>query len=187
MIRLTKKVSSKKSKLPKLEDQYAWLAQLKLIKYYDSITNKVITHKFGDEQSWSLLWNPIVKELIGIKNSLLYNKNIKGSDISSLPAMKSYISFQDYHSPDKYDFTKNYGSKLKLPIKWEHLGKGKQVDYYSDKFEGEWIYYWHRFGEYDPNMPIERDHKVQIYYDRKNKLIKMAGGKLDVTHRGIIN
>lgn len=187
MIRRTKKASSKKSNLPKAEDQYALLAQLKLIKYYDPVNGKIVTHKFGDKDPWSLLWNPLIKELIGIKKSFLYHKSLKGKDIPSLPAMKSYVSFQDYHSPDKYDFTKNYGSNLYLPLNWEYLGKGKQVDYFSDKFEGDWIYYWHKFGEYDQNMPIEKDHKVQIHYDRKNKLIKMSGGKLTVTQRGIIN
>lgn len=101
--------------------------------------------------------------------------------------MKSYISFQDYYSPDKYDLSKNFGSFFELPIKWELLGKGKQVDYFSDKFEGDWIYYYHKFGEYDQSQPIVKDHKVNIYYDRKNKLVKMVGGKLTVTNRGIIN
>lgn len=174
-------------KLPKLEDQYALLAQLKLIKYYDPVTNKVKTHKFGDKNPWSLLWNPITKELIGIKDSLLFKKTLKSKNLHSLPAMKSYISFQDYFSSDKYDFTKNFGSYLKLPLKWELLGKGKQVDYYSDKFEGDWVYYYHRFGEYDQSQPIIKDHKVNIYYDWQNKLIKMSGGKLTVTKRGIIN
>lgn len=183
---MIRKIKSSKSKLPKLEDQYALLAQLKLIKYYDPVNGKVIIHKFHNRDPWSLLWNPVTKELIGIKDVLLFKKNIKGN-INNLPAMKSYIDFQDYFSSDKYDFSKNFGSYLKLPLKWDWLGKGKQVDYYSDKFEGDWVYYWHRFGEYDQSQPIEKDHKVNIYYDWQNKLIKMVGGKLTVTKRGIIN
>lgn len=184
----SKKSKSSKSglKLPKKEDQFAWLADFRQIKYYDLITNQVITHNFKD---WSLLWNPITKELIGIKNSLITPKDLSGvKNKKSLPAMKTFIAFQDYENPISYDFSKNWSSRLKLPLKWELLGKGKAVDYWSDKFNklDFWTYY-HRFGEYDQNMPIEKDHKVMIWYDWGNQLIKMAGGKLTVTERGIIN
>lgn len=175
-----------KNSLPKKEDQFAWLADFRQIKYYDLITNQVITHNFKD---WSLLWNPITKELIGIKNSLITPKDLSGvKNKKSLPAMKAFIAFQDYENPISYDFSKNWSSRLKLPLKWELLGKGKAVDYWSDKFNklDFWTYY-HRFGEYDQNMPIEKDHKVMVWYDWGNQLIKMAGGKLTVTERGIIN
>lgn len=181
-----KNISSKrksKNRLPKKEDQFAWLAEFRQIKYYDAITNEVVTHKF---KNWSLLWNPITKELIGIKNELLVPRELKNG--KKLPAMKSFIAFQDYENPIEYDFSKNWSSYLNVPLKWELLGKGKAVDYWSDKFNklDFWTYY-HKFGEYDQNMPIEKDHKVMIWYDRNNKLIKMAGGKLTVTERGIIN
>lgn len=183
MIRRNLKKSS--SKLPKKEDQFAWLAELQLIKYYDAITNKVITHEFKNPK-WSLLWNPTTKELIGIKDSLLKPKTLKNA--KSLPAMKSFIAFQDFGSPLDYDFNKNWSCYLGVPLKWELLGKGKQVDYWSEKFNklDFWSYY-HKFGEYDRDMPIVKDHKVMIYYDWKNKLIKIAGGKLIVNERGIIN
>lgn len=183
-----KRSSKRKSKndLPKKEDQFAWLADFRQVKYYDAVTNEVVTHKF---KNWSLLWNPITNELIGIKNSLITPKDLSGvKNKKSLPAMKAFIAFQDYENPISYDFSKNWSSRLILPLKWELLGKGKAVDYWSDKFNklDFWTYY-HKFGEYDQNMPIEKDHKVMVWYDKNNKLIKMAGGKLTVTERGIIN
>ena len=185
----TKAKSKTKStkKLPPRKDQWAWLAELKGIKYFDP-DNKTQTRQFKKSDPWSLLWNPITNELLGIKNSLCKDVELKGKNILNLPAMKSFIAFQDHPSLEDYDFSKNFISTLKQPIKWEFLGKGKQIDYWSEKFNLNdfWLYY-HKFGEYDQNMPIVQDHKVKIYYDPLNKLIKIAGGKLTVTERGIIN
>ncbi len=186
--RKIKKINKKSSnKLPTKKDQYAWLASLKQIKYFDD-QNKIRTRTFKKSDPWSLIWNPLTKELVGIKNSSLKGIELQGKGILNLPAMKSFIAFQDHPSLEDYDFTKNFMSTLQKPIKWELLGKGKQIDYKSDKFNLNdfWLYY-HKFGEYDQNMPIVRDHKVNIYYDRINKMIKISGGKLIVTERGIIN
>jgi hypothetical protein len=181
------KAKVKATKLPPRKDQYSWLAELKQIKYFDP-DQKTKTVKFKKSDPWSLLWNPITNELLGIKNSLCKDVELKGKNILNLPAMKSFIAFQDHPSLEDYDFSKNFISTLKQPIKWEFLGKGKQIDYWSEKFNLNdfWLYY-HKFGEYDQNMPIVKDHKVKIYYDPLNKLIKIAGGKLTVTERGIIN
>lgn len=185
-----KKVFSKVKKprkLPPRKDQWALLAALKQIKYFDP-DNATITINFKKADPWSLLWNPTTNELLGIKNSLFTDVELKGKGILNLPAMKSFIAFQDHPSLEDYDFSKNFISKLITPIKWEFLGKGKQIDYRSDKFNlNDYFLYYHKFGEYDQNMPIIKDHKVSIYYDRANKLIKIAGGKLTVTERGIIN
>lgn len=182
-----KSKTKKKLTLPKEKDQYAFLADLKLIKFYN-YENKVKTIKFYDSDPWSLIWNPVTKQLLGIKNSLLKCVEIKSKKLFSLPAMKSYIAFQDHKDIKDYDFSKNFISSLTLPIKWNLLGKAKQIDYYSDKFNinDYWLYY-HRFGEYDQSMPIVKDHKVQLYYDCANQIIKIEGGKLIVTERGIIN
>lgn len=173
-------------KLPPRKDQYAWLAELRLIKYYIPSTGKVNTQKFGKD--WSLLWNPTTKILLGVKNSILKKLDVDGDSLKSLPAMKAFIDFQDHSEHTDYDFSKNWKSVFHYPIKFELLGKGKQIDYYSDKFnKGQFHYYYHEFGEYDQSKPIVEDHKVMIYYDRKNNIILVKGGKLTVTKRGIIN
>ena len=112
----SKSSKSKGLKLPKKEDQFAWLADFRQVKYYDAVTNQVITHKFKD---WSLLWNPITKELIGIKNSLITPKDLSGvKNKKSLPAMKAFIAFQDYENPISYDFSKNWSSPVENMEKW---------------------------------------------------------------------
>jgi len=182
----SKKTSQKKKKkLPNEKDQFGFLADLKKIKYYDSKNNKVKTVKFDD---WSLLWNPLRKELVGICNKDLCKIKLDYKDLKNLPAMKAHISFQDFPSYQDYDFSKNYISDMKHPIDFELIGKGKEIEYYSDKFnKGDWCLYYHEFGEYDQSKPIVKDHKVMVYYDPYNQLIKCSGGKLTVTERGIIN
>jgi len=180
--RSTKKKSA--SKIPSKKYQYGWLAELRLISYYDPFTNKVKTKKFR-KSKWSLIWNPTTKELVGISNSKLNKLKKLPKELRNSKAMKAHIKFLN-RNLDNYDFTKNYDSDVILPLKWIKLGKGKQIDYFSDKFDDGWYYYYHEFGEYEHSLPPIKNHGVNIYYDQINELFRAKGGKLDVTERGII-
>lgn len=182
--RSTKKKSAKKKKLPSKKYQYGWLAELRLLSYYDPFTKKVKTKKFR-KGKWSLIWNPTTKELVGISNSRLNKLGKLPEEMLRSAAMKSHIKFQN-KDLNNYDFTLNYDSDIILPLKWNKLGKGKQIDYYSNKFDDGFYYYYHEFGEYEHNKPPVKNHGVNIYYDQYNDLWRAKGGKLDVTERGII-
>jgi hypothetical protein len=182
MIKRNKK-SAEKKKIPSPKNQYSLLAELRLISYYDE-NNKVKTIKFKKNQ-WSLLWNPSTKELKGVPNDSLVKLKFLPNSMFSSKAMKDHIAFQDYKSLDNYDFTCNFtGGEIK-PAKWVKLGKGKQIDYFSDKFNDGWCYYYHPFGDFGSEFII-KDHKVNIYYSEVNNFYKAKGGQLTVTRRGII-
>lgn len=182
MKKRTKKKSAKE-KIPPKKYQYGWLAELRLISYYDPFTNKVKTKKF--RKGWSLVWNPTTKELVGIPNSKLKKLKKLPKKLLKSEAMRSHIRFQNKNL-NNYDFSLNYDSDIIIPFKWEKLGKGKQIDYYSDKFDDGWFYYYHEFGEYAHDKPPIKNHRVNIYYNDANGFFRAKGGKLDVTERGII-
>lgn len=162
------------------KDCYTLLAQLKEIKYVNfEGKNKII---YFNDQRWELLWNPIKKELIGIKKKLI--KKIPFKDLENFknkPAYQMVKIFKDY------DFDGCiYSSFLEEPLTFEKLGKGTHIVYRSDKWnKHKFFNYIHEFGE-DGNS-INPRHGVNVYYNKKNRLFMCKGGKLFVSSRGIIN
>ena len=169
---LSKSKTKVKTKLPARKDQYSWLAELKQIKYFDP-DNVTKTRKFKKSDPWSLLWNPITNELLGIKNSLCKDVEIKGKSILNLPAMKAFIAFQDHPSLEDYDFSKNFISTLKQPIKWEFLGKGKQIDYWSEKFNlNDFLHNAHLTKKWKKNLKLLWKTENTFW---KGSMAKVAG------------
>lgn len=171
-------------KLPPKKYRFGWLAELRLLSYYDPKTKKPRAKRFR-KGKWSLLWNPYTKELLGVPNSSLIKLKKINKKIYSDKAMNSHIIFQN-KMIDNYDFTKNYKVDIITPFQWKKLGKGKQVDYFSNKFDEGWYYYYHLFGEYDSSKPPTKNHRVNLYHDPRNNFYRAKGGKLNVTRRGII-
>lgn len=173
--------------LTKPKNQFAELAPLIEISYTDLITGKKQKQKFPRrkdktrEDSWVLLWNAESNELLGIKRGRTDDVTdlLPESDFKNLKAYKIYKSFNGFELPQVSL------SQITLPFKWEEIGKAEHIVYHSDKNnEGDFYDYIHPFGD---NGYIKiRDHGVKFYYDRKNKIFKLSGGKLTVNERGIV-
>jgi len=159
------------------KNQYALLAQLKEIKYTNfEGKNKIL---YFNKERWELLWNPSEKCLLGIKKKLMRKIKVDNENFKENPAYKMVKIFKDY------EFESAYEAFLQPPFKFEKLGKGIHVVYRSDKWNKKKFFnYIHEFGE--DGSTLVKNHGVNIFYNRKNKLFKMCGGKLIVNERGII-
>lgn len=174
--------------IKKPQNHFAELAPLIEICYTDLITGKKLKHKFPrrkdkfNEDTWVLLWNTESKELWGVKRgrTLDITEEIhKTIDPKTTKAYKLYKDFNGWEQPN-ISLT-----SITKPFNWEEVGKAEHVVYHSDKWEQSDFYdYIHPFGD---NGHIQiRDHGVKFYYDRKNKIFRICGGKLTVNDRGIV-
>lgn len=160
------------------KDCYTLLAQLKEIKYINfEGKNKII---YFNDQRWELLWNEKTKSLLGIKKKLLKRVPINKENYLENPAYQMVKVFKDY------DFDSAFTADLEPPYKFEKLGKAVHVVYRSDKWnKHKYFNYIHEFGE-SGNGPNIIDHKVNLFYNKKNRLFLLKGGMLAVENRGIV-
>lgn len=161
------------------KDCYTLLAQLKEIKYINfEGKNKIL---YFNRDRWELLWNEGLKSLLGIKKKLLKKISLNKDNHIENPAFKMVKVFKDY------DFDSAFTADLEPPYKFEKLGKAVHVVYRSDKWnKHKYFNYIHEFGESGNETEINRNHGVNLFYNKKNRLFLMKGGKLIVSNRGII-
>lgn len=160
------------------KDCYTLLAQLKEIKFVN-FEGKNKIYYFNNER-WELLWNEKEKSLLGIKKKLLKKIPLDKENFQQNPAYQMVKVFKDY------DFDCAYTADLKEPLKFEKLGKAVHVVYRSDKWnKHKFFSYIHEFGE-DGSSIINKSHGVNLFYNKKNRLFLLKGGRLIVNQRGII-
>lgn len=164
---------------------FAFLAPLIEIKYKDLVTEKFKTIKFphNRNEKFILMWNPHTKELWGIRNSR--TKDLSQEEKKHVEKFKKTKSYKIYKDFNGYEDTKIDKTQIKEPLKWEELGIAEHIVYKSDKFNKNKFYeYIHPFGD---NGYIQiKNHGVKFYYDKKNKIFRVTGGKLTVNERGIV-
>lgn len=176
-----------KKTLAKDQNQFAELAPLIEISFTDNVTGEKIKQKFPrrksktNEDSWVLLWNIPKKELWGVKRGRTVDitEVVPDDLIKRSKAYKLYKDFNGWEEPN-VSLT-----RITKPFKWEKVGKAEHVVYHSDKNNRYDFYdYIHPFGD---NGYIQiKDHGVNLFYDRINKIFKISGGRLTVTERGIV-
>lgn len=148
----------------------SWLYEATEIRWFDPKTDDEYTWVPEEDQYWMLLWSPKLRSLIVIPRPAKMRK--MNSVRRNMGAAQLYERFSEQPATQTHEIQIPAYEDLVL------LGKPMHLVYRSDKWNpGEWVDYIH-----------ESEDGVMLFADSHDdpKIFIFAGGKLDVTERGII-